>query len=236
MSASKYGGGATILVRSEPDAMLDAAEGGYVYWHSPDVVQRVPALGGNAQHLYSFAASASATITNVAITPSALYLTTSANVLWKLALDGTTLGNEPGALAARLSPTALYLEATGPWATTYAMPDGSDFRLAEGQTMALDTRHGRPMLFVLADHRLIRIDSSRATVLATQQDTGGRVALAGDEVYWTNPQSGAVRTTSVYGGGIDNVATGQPQPTAIAADNDGVFWTTATQVMRATPR
>ena len=72
-SASKYGGVATTLVRSETDATLDGVEGTYVYWHTPYAMKRIPALGGIVQALYSYDASRSAMIVSVAITPSALF-------------------------------------------------------------------------------------------------------------------------------------------------------------------
>ncbi len=76
----------------------------------------------------------------------------------------------------------------------------------------------------------------RATLLANQQDNGGRIVIAGDDVYWTNPQSGVVRKASVFGGGIDTVAVGQTHAVFIAADADSVYWATDAAVMRATPR
>ena len=51
-----------------------------------------------------------------------------------------------------------------------------------------------------------------------------RLALVGTDLYWTEADSGAVKTMPVTGGTPADVATGQLKPLSIAADADGVYW------------
>ena len=62
--------------------------------------------------------------------------------------------------------------------------------------------------------------------LATATGCGGgvRLAIEGANLYWTEKATGKVRTMSIDGGAITDVATGQRGPTQIAADANGVYW------------
>jgi hypothetical protein len=64
------------------------------------------------------------------------------------------------------------------------------------------------------------------TQLATATGCGGAVRLAihGASLYWTETPTGKVRTMSVAGGVVTDVATGQLEPTQIAVDDKGVYW------------
>lgn len=231
----KLGGALTILARDQNGAVLDAADGGRLYWHTPSVVRRMIETGGALELLYSFRPGADRFV-DVAVTPQALFVTTTSNV-WRLALDGTTPQNAPGSLVGQRSTTVLFVGSTArAWRSVYRLDDGTEVRIEGNPSLAADTRHGLPALFVLAAHRLVRIESGRASALATQQDEGGRIVVAGDDVYWTNPQAGVVRKTNVYGGAIDVVASAQSGPTLIAADVDSVYWASQHAIARATPR
>ena len=51
-----------------------------------------------------------------------------------------------------------------------------------------------------------------------------RLAIVGTDLYWTEADSGAVKTMPTTGGTPTDVATGQLKPISIAADADGVYW------------
>jgi hypothetical protein len=51
-----------------------------------------------------------------------------------------------------------------------------------------------------------------------------RLAILDSDIYWTEADSGKVRTMPLAGGAATDVATGQLKPMSIAADADGVYW------------
>jgi hypothetical protein len=51
-----------------------------------------------------------------------------------------------------------------------------------------------------------------------------RLALSGTDLYWTEAESGKVRTLPIAGGTASDVASGQLEPLSIAADDEGVYW------------
>ena len=234
-SISKLGGAPTVVAQSQDGATLDGVEGGRLYWHTPSDVRRAVEGGGAIEPLYSYRPG-SGRFVAVALTPQALFVTSDATI-WRLALDGTTPAHAPGSLVAHRSSLVTFVGSTArAWRDAYLLEDGTQIHVDGNASLAADTSHGLPALFVLAAHRLVRIESGRAIALANQQDDGGRIAVAGDDVYWTNPQRGVVRKTNVYGGPIDVVALGQSRPTLLAADADGVVWASTRGIVRATPR
>jgi hypothetical protein len=64
------------------------------------------------------------------------------------------------------------------------------------------------------------------TELTTAAGCGAiHLALQGTDLYWTETQTGAVRSIPLAGGAATDVATGQLSPTQIAADASGIYWT-----------
>jgi hypothetical protein len=59
--------------------------------------------------------------------------------------------------------------------------------------------------------------------------SNGRAAIvvAGDNVYFTRPESGVVASIPVAGGSVVTLATNQPAPTALAVDATHVYWSNA---------
>jgi len=51
-----------------------------------------------------------------------------------------------------------------------------------------------------------------------------RLAIVGTDLYWTEADTGAVRTMPIGGGSPTDVATGQLKPLSIAADAGGIYW------------
>ncbi len=234
LATSKFGGTA-VSIAQDGGASLDGSDGAHVYWHTQTAVRRVAFGGGLAETLYSYGSNAG-TFTSVEVLPPSLYVA-SERAVWKLSLDGST-PRDPNAFVANNDGQSFFVPATGSiWQNSFPASDGMDVRIERGHAIVADVRHGTPALLVLSRHRVVRIQDARATVLANQQDEDGHVALVGDDVYWTNPQSGTVRKTSaVYGGAITTIATGQARPFFIAADADSIYWTTDTAIMRVTPR
>jgi hypothetical protein len=54
-----------------------------------------------------------------------------------------------------------------------------------------------------------------------------RLALGGDTLYWTERQSGRVRSIAVTGGTVNELASGQVAPRQIAVDDSAAYWFTA---------
>lgn len=63
------------------------------------------------------------------------------------------------------------------------------------------------------------------TDVVTSEGCGSmRLVIQGTNVYWTESMSGKVRTAPLAGGAATDIATGQLNPTQIAADADGIYW------------
>jgi len=51
-----------------------------------------------------------------------------------------------------------------------------------------------------------------------------RIAVLGAQLFWTEPHAGRVRTMSVKGAGVSDIATAEANPGRIAVDESGVYW------------
>ncbi len=235
-SVAKWGGATATLALAENGASVDGSDGRWIYWHTGAHVRRIPENGGPSELLYSYPPAYGNVFTEVVVTPHALFVT-STDAIWRLAPEGTTQIGASGALVAWRSPTVLFVGSTSrAWPGRYRLDGGSAISIMNNASVVGDTRHGLHALFALVDHRLVRIEGGTATVLATQQDIGGRIVVEGDDLYWTNPQAGSIRKTSVYGGAIDVLAERQSHPKLIAADADSIYWTADHAIVRVTPR
>jgi hypothetical protein len=67
--------------------------------------------------------------------------------------------------------------------------------------------------------------STSSMTIASGPGSPGHLALYGDFVYWTDPQTRSIWRAPKAGGAIETVASDQESPSAIAVDESGVYWT-----------
>ena len=66
--------------------------------------------------------------------------------------------------------------------------------------------------------------TSFAIAALSSFSSAARIALLGAQLFWTEPQAGRVRTMSIKGAGVTDVASDQVAPGRLAVDDSGVYW------------
>lgn len=245
VSAPVSGGASTVLLDGQASPTLDGINAEDIFWHTPGALQRASKNNGAAVTLQ--------TGTIIAATVSEQWIawvgrrpgggvfwapTNTTQGRWRPQMvhgDGDEWG-APRALA--IDGTSLYSASTEGVAR---FVDGAGYReLAGGDPIraSFALAADASFIFIRAQHSLFKVSTTdgSTTCLANQQDDSGKAILDGATLYWTNPTTGTVNSTSKYGGAITTLVTGKIGAMDLAVDATSIYFTTPSAIVRVTPK
>ena len=241
-----------IIADSEADPQGIAVDADTIYWTTAGV-----AFGGGAVRKRAKAGGPVTTIANSQTSPSSIAVDRS-TIYW-LSVGSGTDGAVMSLSKMGGSPTALLTNLKQPWTMVL---DDTYVYVSEGECGPISRvpklgGAAEPITTSVCDARSLMVTPTKvywvgdgvqvstlpsgspmALVPATAM--GERGTLNGTDIFWTQVigTTGSVNRLSITDGSETTIVPGEPQPTAVGADANWVYWVTAgaPTAFRAAPR